>query len=179
MASIQHKCFLSYHHADQNEVDRFVRVFDEHADAFITRGIGINFSNDIINSNNPEYVMRRIRDLYLKDSTVTIILMGQCTWARKYVDWEIQASLHHGEKTIPNGLLGIKLPSFRNETPFPNRLNINLRSKDEKECYARRIDYPQSIENLTYWIEDAFIARTNRAHLIKNPREKFSYNKYC
>jgi hypothetical protein len=41
----------------------------------------------------PRAELRRIRQLYLLDSTVTIVLIGKCTWARKFVDWETQASL--------------------------------------------------------------------------------------
>ena len=44
---------------------------------------------DIIDIDNTDYVMRRIRELYLKDSTVTIVLIGKCTWARRSIDWEI------------------------------------------------------------------------------------------
>lgn len=43
-------------------------------------------------SNNPEYIMRRIREEKLHDSTVTIVLIGNCTHSRRYVDWEIKAS---------------------------------------------------------------------------------------
>ena len=32
---------------------------------------------DIIDSDNTDYVMSRIRELYLKDSTVTIVLIGK------------------------------------------------------------------------------------------------------
>jgi hypothetical protein len=39
---------------------------------------------DIIDIDNTDYVMRRI-----KDSTVTIVLIGKCTWARRSIDWEI------------------------------------------------------------------------------------------
>ncbi|MBN1655077.1 MAG: TIR domain-containing protein [Deltaproteobacteria bacterium] len=49
----------------------------------------------------PDYVMRRIRDEHLRDSTVTIVMIGNCTWSRKYVDWELQASLRSGPIVIP------------------------------------------------------------------------------
>lgn len=58
-------------------------------------------NDDIINSTDTNYVMRRIRELYLKDSTVTIVLMGKYTYTRRYVDWEIQASLRNGETLNP------------------------------------------------------------------------------
>lgn len=179
MSSIRHKCFISYHHDDQEEVDEFVRIFDEERNVFITRGLGINRDDDIINSDNTDYVMSKIRKLYLLDSTVTIVLLGKCTWARRFVDWELQSSLRQGEKYPPNGLLGVKLPSFTKGTPFPNRLNINLIHGDQQDCYARWIDYPTRKDTLANAIENAFDARTTRAYLINNPRDRFKYNKSC
>jgi hypothetical protein len=142
VGSVRHKVFISYHHDDQEEVDSFIKTFDDERDVFIARALGIGMAQDIIDSEDVDYVMRRIRELYLKDSTVTIVLIGKCTWARRYVDWEIQASLRHGDTVTPNGLLGIKLPSYENNS-YPNRLNLNLKQDDKQEdCYARVIDYP-------------------------------------
>jgi hypothetical protein len=180
MSNVRHKCFISYHHDDQDEVDEFVRTFDQERNVFISRGLGIEMADDIINSNNPDYVMSRIRQLYLKDSTVTLLLMGKCTWARRYVDWELQSSLRSGETVTPNGLLGIKLKSYRNIYGYPNILNLNLKqTDDQQDCYARVMEYPIRKDTLTNWIEDAFQARWSRNELIVNPRDKFSYNRSC
>lgn len=179
MSDTKHKVFISYHHEDQEEVEAFIKEFDENKDVFITRALGVDIEQDIINSTNTDYVMRRIRELYLKDSTVTIVLIGKCTWARRYVDWEIQASLRQGETVIPNGLLGIKLPSY-NSNGYPDRLNKNLKSNDQEEdCYARVIDYPKRKDTLKKWIDDAFNARKTRRDKIVNPRDKFTYNRSC
>lgn len=179
MAEIRHKVFISYHHADQDEVDKFVERFDDRGDVFIRRGVGIEMEDDIIKSTNPDYVMKRIRELYLRDSTVTLVLMGKCTWARRYVDWELQASLRHGETVTPNGLLGVRLRSC-GDSAYPNRLNLNLKqNKSQEECYARVHGYPSTESDLRKWIEDAFEARTSRDHLIHNPRERFANNRSC
>ena len=177
MSAPRRKVFISYHHDDQGEVEAFIKKYDEKKDIFISRALGMY--SDIIDSTDTEYIMQRIRELYLKDSTVTLIMIGKCTWARRYVDWEMQASLRHGEKTVPNGLMGIKLSSYKNNG-YPNRLNLNLKqSEKQEECYARVYDYPESVDQLRKWIEDAFQARTTRAKYIENPRERFVYNKTC
>ena len=38
-------------------------------------------------------IRRYIREEYLADTTVTVVLIGVETWQRKHVDWEIGASL--------------------------------------------------------------------------------------
>lgn len=179
--AVRRKCFISYHHADQIEVSSFIQTFDNFHDIFIYRGLGLSIADDIIYSTSTDYVMQRIRELYLSDSTVTIVMIGQCTWARRYVDWEIQSSLRQGLANTPNGLLGIKLPSFRNSR-YPDRLNANLCAADAgilTDCYARVIDYPNNTETLRDWIEDAFHARTARRELINNPRDRFLNNRTC
>lgn len=175
----RHKVFISYHHDDQDEVDKFVKTYDDDKDVFISRGLGLNMEDDIINSDDTDYVMQRIRDLYLKDSTVTIVLIGICTWARRYVDWEIQSSLRHGDKTTPNGLLGIVLPSVGKTPTAPDRLAKNLLGEKSDEGYARWYWYPTTKSSLASWIDDAFNARIARCKLIDNPRDRFKNNRSC
>jgi hypothetical protein len=179
MSGTRHKVFISYHHADEKKVNEFVETFADERRVFISRGLGIGMSDDVVDSTDTDYVMRRIRELYLVDSTVTIVMIGQCTWARRYVDWEIQSSLRHGIFTTPNGLLGIKLSNYRNYD-YPYRLNMNLQEEDEEgDCYARVIDYPKRKDTLANYIDDAFNARNRREHLIVNPRDRFINNRQC
>ncbi len=178
MAVVRRKCFISYHHADQDEVSQFVRDFDHELDTFIARGLGQEMSEDIVNSTNTDYVMQRIRQLYLSDSTVTLVMLGRCTWARRYVDWEIQASLRQGQTVTPNGLLAIKLPSYPSSGgQYPQRLNENLLGHDN--CFARWIAYPSSTDALVNAIESAHGRRTTHAKYIVNRRDRFAYNKRC
>jgi hypothetical protein len=181
MATVRRKCFISYHHEDQDEVSQFVRSFDHEQDAFIARGLGQEMSEDIINSTDTDYVMSRIRQLYLEDSTVTLVMLGKCTWARRYVDWEIQSSLRQGERTTPNGLLAIKLPSYeRGQKNFPDRLNKNLKQNDAQEdCYARWMAYPSTTDQLVNAIEATYQRRTTHRKWIVNPRDRMGYNRRC
>src|SRR4051812_6738861 len=103
----RHKCFISLHRADEAAVLEFKRRFDDTQDAFIYRGQSM--PEDIINSNNDDYVIGEIRRRFLQDTSVTIVLVGSCTWSRKFVDWEVQASLRQPADGLPNGLLAIVL----------------------------------------------------------------------
>src|SRR5690625_1135126 len=105
------KCFISYHHDDESEVQKFIQDFDHSRDVLIARGIGASMAGDIINSNNSDYIKNRIREKYLRDTTVTIVLIGKCTWSRKFVDWEVSASLRNTPTASRSGLLAITLPS--------------------------------------------------------------------
>lgn len=169
-----HKVFISYHHDDQEEVDAFINKFDTERNGFIARGLGINMADDIIDSSDTNYVMRKIRENYLRDSTVTLVLIGKNTWARRYVDWEIQASLRQGKDILPNGLIGIRL---RESNKQPERLALNRVKGPNDDYYARLYDLPQSVTQLKGWIDDAYDSRWSRSQLIVNPTARFLYNK--
>lgn len=172
---IRRKVFISHYRGDRDEVDAFIEQFANRDKIFIPYALGASDNDDFIDSADPNYVMRRIREKYLQDTTVTIVLVGKCTHSRRYVDWEIKSSLRQGAYT-PNGVMGIVLPSQNNSAHLPPRLEANW---DENKGYARYWSYPNSAETLARHIEDAFSARTQRAHLIVNSQEMMKYNSKC
>lgn len=175
-ARSRRKCFISYYHSDANEVTDFVDYFDHDRDVLISRGIGASMTGDIINSSDAGYIMRRVREEYLTDSTVTIVLVGRCTWARKYVDWEIGASLRNNPSSGPSGLVSITLPSAAGIATAPARLADNL---DGEDGYARWWKYPTSADSLARMIENAYTARQSRVDRRVNSRALFSNNRTC
>jgi antiphage defense system Thoeris ThsB-like protein len=168
VGEIRRKCFISYHQEDLAAVNDFIERFGPRN--FIKRGVIL--PDDVIESRNTDYVMRRVREIYIRDSTVTIVLIGPCTWSRRFVDWEIQASLRPAGG-LPNGLLGICLtPGKRPQ--LPPRFALNRDSR-----YARYHYYPPDIATLGAWVEDAYQARRQRATLRRNPKERFFRNRRC
>ena len=61
-----------------------------------------------------ETIRQQIRDNFIRDATVTVVLIGPCTWQRKHVDWEIGSSLRKTKRNSRCGLLGILLPNHPN-----------------------------------------------------------------
>ena len=162
-APVRHKCFISYHGADIVGVTDFVEKFN---DVFIPRVVGVSDSDhfkDPVSSEDEEYIKQQIGSKYLSDSTVTILYVGKCTWARKYVDWELSSSLRNDTVNKRNGLLALT-PSDRSTNTLPGRFADNWADDDSR--YARYYFHPTSADDLRAWIEDAFLARTTRADLI-------------
>ena len=129
------KVFISYYHEDDQEYkDRLVQALDSKAiDKSVSQG-------DIHDENLPlEEIRRRIRDEHIADATVTIVLIGPCTWQRKHVDWETSASLIHRRNNPKCGMPGLLLPThpdFRkrpadwNPHLIPQRLALNIGGED-------------------------------------------------
>ena len=179
--NIRRNVFISYYHGDQIAVNDFVKVFGRELGVFIPNMLaeGQGFSDDIINSTNPQYVMQEIRRRYFGHSTVTIVLIGNCTHSRRYVDWEIKASLQKGGigGQLPHGLMAINLCKANNEKSLPPRLSKNL--KNDGNGYGFFYRYPNSPQELKRWIEDAFKKRKTHSNQIVNPNEMMKYNSRC
>lgn len=174
---VRHRVFISHYKGDSTQVEAFIDRFANKLRVFTPFVLGANDNDDFIDSTNTDYVMTQIRKKYLLDTTVTIVLVGSCTHSRRYVDWEIKSSLRKGEHT-PNGLIGIILPSQGSTAHLPPRLEANWTS-GHVNCYARYRVYPSTADQLGEWIEDAYSARTTRAHLITNSQEMMRYNARC
>lgn len=176
-AKTRRKCFVSYHHDDESEVQDFIEEFDRDHNVFIARGIGASMPGDIINSTRADYIKSQIRAKYLRDTTVTVVMIGKCTWARRFVDWEIAASLRNTPTATRSGLLAITLPSVSSTgRSVPARLGDNLADEDG---YARWWKYPTSSEGLATMIETAYEYRSSRRNLVDNSRPLRSFNSSC
>lgn len=122
-ALVRRRVFISYHHSvDQVFYDVLSMAFHEAYELISDTSLERRIDSDDVN-----YVLRRIRENYITGSSCTIVLVGTATWARKYVDWEIEATLQKG-----HGLIGVQLPTLHPMAnglyPVPDRLFDNVNS---------------------------------------------------
>ncbi|MCV9908102.1 TIR domain-containing protein [Brucella sp. HL-2] len=103
-----HKVFISYHHANDQWAKNQLQQWAEEYGLFIDVSVDTNDVNDNLPT---ESIRRIIRDDYLRDSSVTIVLVGTETKGRKHVDWEIYSSMYDGTVNKQSGILVIQLPS--------------------------------------------------------------------
>jgi hypothetical protein len=79
-----------------------------------------------INSVDEDYIMQKIRNDNLSDSTVTIHLIGAKSAEnfgyseQRFIKRELQASLYDGQNNTRNGILGVVLPSVYQNIYQPN-----------------------------------------------------------
>jgi hypothetical protein len=157
--SNRHKVFVSYHHKnDQNYRNNFENLFANRHDILVSKSVQIG---DIDPNLKTDRVRQKIRDEYLRDSTVTVVLIGKETWQRKHVDWEIGSSIRNTMHNPRSGLLGILLPSY--EKPAPGEYNpytIPPRLEDNVECgFAEIRSWSNDPLAVQRWIHEAFERR--------------------
>ncbi len=152
----RHKVFVSYHHAnDQIYRNQFEQLFSDIHDIMVSRSVQIG---DINPNLSTEAIRQKIRDGYLRDSTVTIVLIGKETWKRKHVDWEIGSSIRHTHYNPRSGLIGILLPTHPdygraeyNPYIIPPRLH-----KNAENGFAKIYDWSTNASSVQGWIHEAF-----------------------
>jgi hypothetical protein len=146
LAPTKRKIFVSYYHGgDQAYYDIFSQRFSDEW--------GVVTDNSLeraIDSDDTDYVMRRIRENYVSGTSCTIVLCGRDTPERKYVDWEIKATLDDR-----HGLVGVGLPDARRTAEgtviVPDRFVDNWTS------------------NYAVWVHwDALFADSNRLRALVN-----------
>jgi len=166
---MRHKVFVSYHHAnDEWDRDRFEELFSNQHDILVSKSVQIGDINPLLKTDT---IRQKIRDEYLRDSTVTVVLIGEDTWKRKHIDWEIGASIRQTQYNSRSGLIGIILPSYpRNNISEYTHRTIPPRLHDNIECgFAKIYNWSDSPSEVEQWIHEAF-ERRNKV----NPDNSFS-----
>ena len=103
-----HKCYISFKTEDS--------VYKQHLQSDLDVDMIDKSLDESIESDNEDYILRRIREDYLADSTVTIHLIGQYSpeslgkEEQRFIKRELQASLYNSPSNSRNGILGVVLP---------------------------------------------------------------------
>ena len=159
---MRHKVFVSYHHAnDQYYRNKFEELFSSLYDIMISKSVQIGDINPYLKT---ETIRQKIRDEYLRDSTVTVVLIGTETWKRKHVDWEMASSIRQTAYNSRSGLIGILLPDYHQhykieygkyrKTTIPPRLSDNI------DCgFAEIYEWSNDPYEVQRWIHEAFKRR--------------------
>jgi hypothetical protein len=155
-------CFVSYHHDnDQKYLAKLRKTIKNMSVADYSLKDNIGHLTD-------ETIYKKVREK-MRNCSVTVVLVGSRTGHRKWIDWEIWASLRsytHPYDPLksfkPNGLLAIYLPTDSHSVP--DRLADNIKSG-----YAVCMKFESKV-NYAYW------NRTNNAYKIRNSREREESN---
>lgn len=161
------KIFISFHHGhdgDRNAGyqyrDKLLEMFGNSETKYYSTTI---VEGDISDSLSSRHIRRIIREEYLQETNITIVLIGPKTWTRKHVDWEIAGSVEESR----SGLLGLFLPNSenykaKNINPYviPPRLWYNY-----THDYATLKDWSKKSNEIWQWVLEAMNARhSQRPH---------------
>lgn len=109
---MKHRVFVSYHHKNDQAYKEYLINWAEENNIFVDWSVD---TGDISDDLSDEQIREKIRDEYLRDCRVTILLVGTETKYRKHVDWELYSSMHNTQLNKKSGIIVILLPSAKSE----------------------------------------------------------------
>lgn len=171
-----HKCFISFKTHDM-EFKKYIQ--ENLAVDMIDKSL-----NEPIDSQDEDYIMRKIREDYLKDSTVTIHLIGSESSEnnycqnQNYIKRELQASLSDTSAGKRNGILGVVLPSmydriYRGEqaclTCFKNHDVVKINEDTTVKEFSYNFYLPLDNDKHAWSEEDRYCILVKWDDFKKNP----------
>lgn len=172
---IRHKVFLSYYHRDDQVYRNEFEAKSKHI--YATKSVQ---SGDIDSDNSAHYIKCLIRDGFVEDASIVVVLVGPKTRCRKHVDWEISAGLNKKVGGY-SGLIGILLPTFPTQPnnkfyshDLPARLNVNADSGYASLYLWRYLI--SDVSRLTLALDEAFDRRVKAVDKINNSLPQMTHD---
>jgi hypothetical protein len=122
----------------------------------------------------PAMSPEQIRAERIGPATVTLVLLGTCTWSKQAVDLELEAALTPAADGLPNGLMACTIDRNAERSKMPDRLKLNVKSG-----YARLYRLPRSVDELRGWVEAAAAGRGERSDRLKDTDERLAADLPC
>lgn len=105
-----HNVFISYHHCNDQAYKNALIEYGKDFGVFIDKSVD---TGGISENLSDQTIREKIRDEYLRESTITILLAGTETKGRKHIDWELYSSMFDGKMNKKSGILVINLPTVK------------------------------------------------------------------
>lgn len=169
------RVFISYHHSNEQPCKEALLWLNSRNNIFIDCSVS---TGDIDDDLEPQKIRRIIRENYLSESTVIIVIVGKETQYRKHVDWELYSSMYNGKTFGRSGVVVLLSPDCQSQyfnAPF-HEVKTSMYSHatswttiTSREEYERRYPYMPAriIDSLV--VPNSKISVTNWSDIIGYP----------
>ncbi len=171
----RHNVFISYHHANDESYKKIFELrFGNRFGVLVHGSVQLG---DLDPNLRTETIRQRIRDEYLRDTSVTVVLIGTQTWQRKHVDWELSSSIRATKLNPRSGLLGLFLPTHpAYRANSYDRYTIPPRLYDNAQCeFALLADWTEDPDTVQDLIHRAYLRKST--HEPDNSRDLYQNNR--
>ena len=172
----KHKVFISYHHANDQYYKDLLEEMNDNNDVFINRSVSLG---DINEGLDPNKIREIIRDEYLRDTSVLILLVGTETKNRKHIDWEVFSSMRDSQKNKKSGILVVNLPTTgtsyirsthgENEKKHIHPNTNNWIAIDSRETFEERFPYMPARIIDNFMVKESYISVVNWDQIYNKP----------
>lgn len=94
--------FISHHHADDAEVDKLTDLLSRHGNDIRNSSIRAKPANQarLDRGEIRDETIRRLLRMKISWASTVVVLVGENTHARPWVEWEIQEAHRQGKRTV-------------------------------------------------------------------------------
>ena len=135
------KVFISYYHKDAQQYKDALVGSNDTYQMFIDNSVDTGDIDDTYLTD--EQIRVKIRDEYIKDSDVFILLCGKNSKHRKHIDWELHAAMYKSSIKQPIPILVINLPDCRNSCCKNNEREKQIIENGEKMEWVTLDNYSE------------------------------------
>lgn len=134
--------FVSYDARDADHVEQFL---DTHRGALgVIRSVGVTATDDLAGFTDDSLIIGEIARRYIGGADLALVLVGDRTWTRRFIDWEIAASASVGCTVLA-------VPLGATQPAVPAR--VRLLAEERRAIVATHA--PVSTAELRIWIAEA------------------------
>ena len=131
--------FVSYDERDADEVDEFL---DTHRGALgAIRSVGVTSTDALAGYADDASIIQEIARRYIGSADLALVLVGDRTWMRRFIDWEVAASASVGCPVLA-------VPLGATQPAVPAR--VRLLAEERRAIVAAHA--PVSTAELRNWI---------------------------
>lgn len=105
----RHKVFISFKYTEHHEWKDYLVGLNDKFNIFDDYSVGEGEIDDAKITEDEE-IRIKIRDEWIRDASVLLLLNGSNMRNSKFIDWELHAAMYDGEKNKKMGILVINLP---------------------------------------------------------------------
>lgn len=147
----KHKVFISFKYTEHHEwKDYLIRLNDEF-EIFEDYSVG---EGEIDDTNmTDEQIRKKIRDEWIRNASVLVLLNGSGMRDSKFIDWELHAAMYDGLINKKMGILVINLPE-NGSFNFVNLTGLVKKITDENGKYLNwspMKSYEEELDKRVHW----------------------------
>lgn len=163
-----HRIFVSYHHSNDQQYKAALVNLNERLGVFVDHSVD---TGNIDPNLPPQTIRGKIRDEYLRESSITVLFVGTGTAGRKHVDWEVYSSMINGRVNRKSGIVVVQLPSTK-----PQHFTAAYGENEKKQLYPEtqswcsvetRSEYERRYPYLPDRIIDQLLARNAKVSVTE------------
>lgn len=163
MEKTRQKVYISYSHKEGTKYKEYLE--ETFKDLIQNKTVS---DEDLFPQRGADFIDKLIKEEYIDEQTLVIVLISKSTRANRYVDWEIYTALEKKAYVV-----GVLLPGVKVDNKTITLAKIPVRLADNvKSGYSKLYTWNDTINNFETFLDVSNQNHINLIDNIKNTRQR-------